>query len=80
VRQGLVKRERDPEDKRARLLSLTKKGEEIMVKVRQFQYQSIQRFLSRLKEDEQNRLVDLLEKAVHAAEKERAAEEKRARA
>jgi DNA-binding MarR family transcriptional regulator len=78
VRLGLIRRERDPEDKRARLLYLTDKAEKIMVNVRQFQYQSIQRFLSRLDEKEQDQLVNLLEKAVYTAEQERAAERERA--
>jgi hypothetical protein len=60
------------------LLYLTDKAEKFMVNVRQFQYQSIQRFLSRLDEKEQDQLVNLLEKAVYTAEQERAAERERA--
>ena len=66
---GLIERQVDPEDKRAHPLFTTKNGDRIIRRIQKRQREVMGEFLSGLPPEEQQQLVDLLEKAVVAAEK-----------
>ena len=66
IEAGLVERKPDPEDKRATRLFLTKEGEGLHQKVREYRIKQVQRFLQGLSEVEQEQLLTLLEKAIEA--------------
>jgi DNA-binding MarR family transcriptional regulator len=65
---GWLERHPDPEDGRATCSSLTEKSMEMLQNVRMAQYRGVEQFLMGLTEDEKNRLVGLLEKAITSAE------------
>ena len=66
---GLIERQVDPEDKRAHPLFTTEKGDRIIRRIEKRQGEVMEEFLSGLPPQEQQQLVELLEKAVIAAEK-----------
>jgi DNA-binding MarR family transcriptional regulator len=65
---GWLERRNDPEDRRARPLFLTPKGEVIVAQVRVHRTQILGTFLSGLTQEEQEQLVHLLERGVNAME------------
>ena len=68
TQDGLIERQVDPEDKRAHPLFVTGKGDKIIRRILKRQGEVMEEFLSGLSPQEQQQLVDLLEKAVIAAE------------
>jgi DNA-binding MarR family transcriptional regulator len=68
VKAGWLERKPDPEDKRARRIYLTEKGEGMQERVRQHRHEAIRRFLVGLNQQEQEQLLGLMEKAINAAE------------
>ncbi len=68
VREGLLERRRDPQDKRARPLYLTEKGETLIQQVRAHRNQGMHIFMEGLDSEEQGQFLGLLEKAINAAE------------
>jgi DNA-binding MarR family transcriptional regulator len=66
VKGGWLERRYDPEDRRARPIYLTPKGEEFMARLRAHQTVMFRIFLSGLNDDEQVQLLGLLERAVDA--------------
>ncbi len=65
---GLLRREPDPTDKRARRLFLTPQGEALYQEVLAFRRAKARQFLSGLTAAEQETLLALWERALHAAE------------
>ncbi len=68
-KNGLIARKPHPDDGRAVQLFLTSQGEEVHQQARDFHCQKFQKLLSGLMPDEREALVNLLEKALDAAEK-----------
>lgn len=68
LRKGWLRREADPQDRRATRISLTAKAEKLMEKIKVRQRSAIADFLAGLERHEQEQLLDLLERAVGAAE------------
>jgi MarR family transcriptional regulator for hemolysin len=68
VRDGWLARRQDPDDRRARPLYLTEKGEEIVAQFNQHRTQMLQFFLSGLAPEEQEQLIDLLARAINRME------------
>ena len=68
VKDGWLEQKHDPDDRRARPLFLTQKGEVFVDTVRQHRAQMIKLFLSGLSSDEQEQLVSLLDRAISALE------------
>ncbi len=68
ARGGWLERRSDPQDRRARPIYLTPKGEEVMKQVHQHRTQMLRFFLSGLSTSEQEQLVHLLERAVSSME------------
>lgn len=68
TRAGLVERQIDPQDKRTHPLFPTEKGDRIIRRIQRRQQAIMGEFLSGLSPEEQEQLVDLLEKAIIAAE------------
>ena len=68
VKEGFLERRRDPNDKRARPLFLTEKGEALSESVMAHQREAMKLFLSGLSPQEQAQLLDLLERAVSSVE------------
>ena len=64
----LIARKPNPKDGRAVQLFLTSKGEDIHQRARDFHRQKFEKLLSGLESKERKLLVDLLEKALNAAE------------
>jgi DNA-binding MarR family transcriptional regulator len=67
-KEGWLARQKHPEDRRVCKLYLTTRGEELIHRVWQHRDYAIQQFLSGLDEQEQEQLLDLLEKAISRAE------------
>ena len=65
---GWLARHPDPHDGRATCISLTEKSNGMLQRVKTAQSKGIQQFLIGLSSDEQNQLMELLEKAIAAAE------------
>jgi len=65
---GLLRREPDPNDKRALRLFLTSEGQDLHHRVRAFQYEHARRFLANLTPDEQETLFTLWARALEAIE------------
>jgi DNA-binding MarR family transcriptional regulator len=61
--EGWLRREADPNDKRASRLFLTAKATKILLKMKKHRDQRMGRFLGALSKEEQGLLIDLLEKA-----------------
>ena len=65
---GLLRREPDPNDKRALRLFLTSEGKDLHQRVQTFQHEHARRFLSNLTPAEQETLLTLWTRALEAAE------------
>ncbi len=65
---GFVERKPDPQDGRAVQLFLTPKGQELHQRTHEFRCRRFQRLLTGLTPEERIMLLDLLEKAIIAAE------------
>ncbi|MBI3159615.1 MAG: MarR family transcriptional regulator [Chloroflexi bacterium] len=68
IRAGLLQRKRDPEDRRATKLYLTRKASDMHATFTQARHSALETFLGGLSLDEQHELIALLEKAVRQAE------------
>jgi DNA-binding MarR family transcriptional regulator len=68
VRQGMLERHKDPDDRRARPLYLTEDGQTVMTQVRRHRRKGAERFLNGLDPSEQEQLLALMEKATRNAE------------
>jgi DNA-binding MarR family transcriptional regulator len=69
VKDGWLERQNDPKDQRARPIFLTVKGKTMMAHVRQRRSEMLKFFLSGLTADEQEQLLNLLERAVTEMER-----------
>jgi DNA-binding MarR family transcriptional regulator len=69
VKEGWLERQNDPKDQRSRPIFLTAKGEAMMAHVRQRRNEMLGFFLSGLTADEQEQLLNLLERAVTEMER-----------
>ena len=67
-KSGLIARKPNPKDGRAVHLFLTSKGEDVHQRAHSFHHQKFEKLLSGLESKERKLLVDLLEKALDAAE------------
>jgi len=67
---GFVTRQSDPQDGRAVQLFLTPKGQELQQRTYEFRCQKFERLLIGLTPQERSTLLDLLERAIQAAENE----------
>jgi DNA-binding MarR family transcriptional regulator len=65
---GWLERRSDPEDRRARPLFLTSKGEQLVAHVRAHRSRMLKIFLSALSEEEQEQLFGFLERGIQALE------------
>ncbi|RLD03232.1 MAG: hypothetical protein DRI56_12810 [Chloroflexota bacterium] len=65
---GFVTREPDPQDGRAVRLFLSPEGEDLYQRTHSFRCQKFERLLMELTPEERNTLLDLLERAISAAE------------
>ena len=65
---SFMERQPDPQDGRAVQLSLTPKGQELHQRTHEFRCRRFQRLLTGLTPEERNTLLNLLEKAIIAAE------------
>ncbi|MBU0512564.1 MAG: MarR family transcriptional regulator [Chloroflexi bacterium] len=65
---GFMERQPDPQDGRAVQLFLTAKGQELYQRTHEFRCQKFQCLLTGLTTEERNMLLDLLERAIVAAE------------
>jgi DNA-binding MarR family transcriptional regulator len=68
IRAGLLERKRDPHDRRATKLFLTRKAVALHAEFTRARHYALGRFLSGLSPAEQDQLVSLLEKAVRQEE------------
>jgi len=68
---GLVERRPDPKDRRAVRLFLTAEGEALYQRVQEFRRRKAQRLLAGLSPQEQETLLNLLERAISMAEESR---------
>ena len=62
VRDGWIKRETDPDDRRACIVSLTEKGRKKIIEVLPDHIQNVQKVMSVFSEEEQKQLQSLLKK------------------
>ena len=69
VRDGWVEQRKGTNDRRARPLFLTRKGQAFVDIIYQHRTEMIKQFLSGLSTDEQEQLISLLDRAVSALEK-----------
>jgi DNA-binding MarR family transcriptional regulator len=69
IAMGLVKRERDPSDRRKIILRLTREGDEVTQKLIQNAESHLERKLSRLDDSERRELMDAFAVLSHYAEK-----------
>jgi len=67
---GLLERQPDPQDGRAILLFLTAQGQALHERARAFRREKMRRVLAGLTSEERATLLDLLERAINAAEEE----------
>jgi len=65
---GLLERQPDPQDGRAILLFLTAQGQALHERARAFRREKMRRVLAGLTSEERATLLDLLERAINAAE------------
>ena len=68
IKDGWLEQREDPQDRRARPLFLTEKGDAFVEIVHQHQTQKIKLFLSGLSSSEQEQLISLLHRAISALE------------
>lgn len=68
-KNGLLERKPHPDDGRAVQLFLTPKGEEVHQRANSFHRRKFEQLLAGLNEDERDTLLNLLERALDAAEK-----------
>ncbi len=68
---GLVERRPNPQDGRAIRVFPTARGEDLHRRVRRFRQRKVRRLLASLSMQERETLLDLLERAISAAERER---------
>lgn len=68
--RSLVERKPDPEDRRSVQFFITDAGESLHKKFNRVRLDKFQRLLSGLNKQDQAKLLDLLEQALHAAEKD----------
>jgi DNA-binding MarR family transcriptional regulator len=68
ISDGWLVQQNDPNDRRARPLYLTEKGESLMAAVHQHRAANLKMLLSGLSMDEQEQLICLLDRAVSALE------------
>lgn len=68
VRDGWLEQRSDPDDRRARPIFLTDKGNELTETIREHRAQMLKHFLSGLASDEQEQLICLLDRAISALE------------
>ncbi len=66
--QGLVERKNDPNDRRARLVSLTSKGQRLIEQAFKIHAKDMEKIMSPLSEQERALLITLLQKLGHHAE------------
>jgi len=69
VKGGWLERRTDPADQRTRPLYLTSKGEALITRIKAHRTQMIKAFLAGLTPEEQQQLLDLMDKSVRAMEK-----------
>ncbi|HYP15748.1 MAG TPA: MarR family transcriptional regulator [Opitutus sp.] len=77
-RDGLVKREPDPDDRRMMSVTLTRKGQSLLEAILPAHFQRMAALMKPLKEDERRTLVDLLKKIRNQAADMPAPQESRA--
>ena len=68
IKDGWLEQKEDPQDRRARPLFLTEKGDAFVETVHQHRNQTIKAFLSGLSTSEQEQLISLLDRAISALE------------
>ncbi|MFN2234677.1 MAG: MarR family winged helix-turn-helix transcriptional regulator [Anaerolineales bacterium] len=68
IKDGWLEQKEDPQDRRARPLFLTEKGDAFVEFVQQHHIQTIKAFLSGLSNHEQEQLISLLDRAISALE------------
>ena len=68
IKDGWLEQKNDPDDRRARPLFLTEKGDAFVEIIQQHRTQMIKSFLSGLSIDEQEQLISLLDRAISALE------------
>ena len=68
IKDGWLEHKEDPQDRRARPLFLTEKGDAFVETVHQHRNQTIKAFLSGLSTSEQEQLISLLDRAISALE------------
>ena len=68
IKNGWLEQREDPQDRRARPLFLTEKGDAFVEFVQQHHTQTIKAFLSGLSIHEQEQLISLLDRAISALE------------
>jgi len=66
---GYILRRKDEDDKRAKIVSLTGKGHKAVTAITKLRKQMAHEFFGNLKEDEARRVVELLRKAIPAADR-----------
>jgi len=69
--QGWLNRQPDPDDKRASIITLSEKCRKTLNKVKDHQRQTMELFLQGISSDEQQQLIELLDRAVTFAEKQK---------
>jgi DNA-binding MarR family transcriptional regulator len=74
VKDGWLEQGNDPNDRRARPLFLTEKGQTFVGTIQQHRTNMIKLFLSGLSSDEQELLISLLDRAISALETAQVAE------
>ena len=73
-KNGLIERKPNPEDGRAVQLFLTQKGKEVHQRANSFHRRKFEQLLAGLNEDERDTLLNLLERALDAAENQNSKE------
>lgn len=68
IKDGWLEQRHDPDDRRARPLFLTGKGDAFVEIIQQHRTQTIKSFLSGLSTNEQEQLISLLDRAISALE------------
>ena len=66
--KGLVRKMTEPDDARALSLALTEEGQNVVFEIDKFRNMRVEKILEKLNQEEKQTLLDLLEKALAAAE------------